>query len=294
MEGVRGMQRARAGSLKLNTVGSTLKVDMKKIQARFDREMLLLPLIAIMSLVYCIAVAAPILAIFSEGGLKNAAVALRNPQNISAVKASMLTTAVTIGLVFITGTPVVYLLTHGKRGIFNRILEILVSMPAVLPPAVAGIGLLLAFGRNGLIGEILAKYHAEVVFTPAAVVIAQFFVSVGFYIQVLKTGVDAVSPEIFEISYVMGAGRVEAFIRVIVPMLKKPMAAGLILAWTRALGEFGATMMFAGNVLGKTRTMPLQIYTLMQTDVGLAASMSMVLFMVSFVMLLVIKIWMRD
>ncbi|MCX8131549.1 MAG: ABC transporter permease [Clostridia bacterium] len=260
---------------------------------RFDREWLLRPVTLLFSILYFIVIAIPIYAIFSSAGIKNIFSSLAKTDNMAALRISTQTTLFTVLLIFLICTPVVFYLSTKKENTFSKILEILVCMPTVLPPAVAGIGLLLAFGRTGFIGACLDRLNIEVVFTPAAVVLSQFFVASGFYIQVLKTGMDTIDAEIFEVSYLLGLGKVETFIRVIIPMLAKPLIAGLMLSWTRALGEFGATIMFAGNMSGITRTIPLQIYTLLQTDIMLAASVSILLLVISFLLLFILKIIFR-
>ena len=260
----------------------------------FDKEALLRPAAFVFSLLYFNMIALPVYAIFSTAGIKNTVSSLARADNMAALKISIQTTSITVLFIFLLCTPVVFYLSGKKGSMLSKILEILVTMPTVLPPAVAGIGLLLAFGREGIAGAFLKQFNIEVVFTPSAVILAQFFVASGFYIQVLKTGVDSIGPEIFEVSYLFGLGKVETFYRVILPMMAKPLIAGLMLSWTRALGEFGATIMFAGNMTGKTRTIPLQIYTLLQMDVVSAASVSMLLFIVSFLVLYIFKVMFKE
>lgn len=257
---------------------------------RFDKEAVLRPAAFAVSLMYFAMIVLPVCAIFSVSDIKNTFSSFASAENMAALRISIRTTSVTVLFIFLFCTPVVFFLSGKKRSIVPKVMEILVSMPTVLPPAVAGIGLLLAFGREGIVGAFLKQFDIEIVFTPSAVILAQFFVASGFYIQVLKTGVDSVGPEIFEVSYLLGLGKTETFIRVILPMMAKPVIAGLMLSWTRALGEFGATIMFAGNMTGKTRTIPLQIYTLLQTDVVSAASVSMLLFIISFLVLFIFKV----
>ena len=263
-------------------------------EKRFSKEALLSPAAFIISLLYFIMIALPVYAIFSAAGVKNTVSSLARADNMAALKISIQTTSITVLFIFLLCTPVVFYLSGKKGSMLSKILEILVTMPTVLPPAVAGIGLLLAFGREGIVGAFLKQFNIEVVFTPSAVILAQFFVASGFYIQVLKPGVDSIAPEIFEVSYLLGLGKVETFCRVILPMMAKPLIAGLMLSWTRALGEFGATIMFAGNMSGKTRTIPLQIYTLLQTDVVSAASVSMLLFVISFLVLFIFKVMFKE
>lgn len=285
------MQKAAARSLQLNKINHFHTT----VKYRFypDKELLLLPFVSVLGLLYFTVVTVPILAMCKESGWENIRGAFFNPENLAAVRISLLTSCITLVFVFLLGTPVAFLLVN-QRNVLGKLFESLVTVPTVLPPAAAGVGLLLTFGSQGVLGSFLGRMGIDIVFTPAAVVIAQFFVASGFYIQVLKAGLDGISPEIYEVSYVLGAGRVETFLKVIVPMMKRTVIAGLIVAWTRALGEFGATIMFAGNVLGKTRTVPLQIYTLMQSNIGLAASVSILLFIISFIMLALVKIWLKN
>ena len=261
---------------------------------RVGREKIFLLFICAAAILYFLLIVLPIFSVLSFPDMKGIKYVLANKEVLLAVKLSLSTSLVTVFFIFILGTPVAFFLKSDRKNVLARMFEIVVTIPTVLPPAVAGIALLLAFGRNGLIGKLLADMNIDIGFTPAAVILAQFFVSSGFYIQVLKASVDEISPEIFEASYICGAGRVETFVKIIVPMLKKPILAGAILSWTRSVGEFGATIMFAGNILGKTRTLPLQIYTLIQTDISLSAAVSVILLLVSFIMLFVIKIWIKE
>ncbi|KNY30061.1 ABC transporter permease [Pseudobacteroides cellulosolvens] len=275
---------------KAKDINHTLDVD----KLRLDKEKILLAFMVITVLLYFIIIMIPMVSITGTAGFINTLFSLKSTESLSAIGISLMTTAFSVIMTFVLGTPVVFILMNNKKSIFTRLLDMTVNIPAVLPPAVAGLGLLLVFGRNGFIGKILEGFGVEVVFTPLAVILAQFFVASGLYIKVLKTATDAIDPEILEITYVMGAGKIETFLKVVIPMIKKPIIVGLILSWTRALGEFGATIMFAGNVLGKTRTMPLEIYTLMQTDITKAAALATVLFIITFIMLVITKIWLEE
>lgn len=257
-------------------------------------ESLLLGFAVVTVSVYFLLIIMPIASILMASEGVNVIDVITQKDNISALGLSLITTSVSLLLTLVFGTAVVYFLSCSRNSIFKKAAGIIVNIPSVLPPAVAGIGLLLAFGRRGAFGILLAKFNLELVFTPVAVILAQFFVSSTFYIQVLKSGVDSVSQELFEAAYVFGAGKAETFFKVIIPMLKKNVIAGLVVSWTRALGEFGATIMFAGNVMGKTRTLPLQIYTLMQTDIKVAASVSAILFLISFIMLWTVNSLLRN
>ncbi len=144
-----------------------------------------------------------------------------------------------------------------------------------------------------MLGATLSQFQINIAFTSIAVIIAQFYVSSPFYIQVLVTALDNVPKDLYEASYVLGVGKLETLMKVILPMLIKVVFAGLIMSWIRALGEFGATMMFAGNILDQTRTIPLQVYTLMQADIKMAAAVSVILFLISFIMLGIVKSWLN-
>lgn len=248
----------------------------------------------VMCMFYIMMITVPILAIVANTGLHGILSAMENPGAFSAIKLSLTTTAAALVMTFLFGTPAAFFIYRPGPTILSRVLGVVSGIPVVLPPAVAGVALLLAFGRNSPIGALFARFDIGIVFTPLAVILAQFFVSSGFYIQVLGTGIRSVQPEIYEVSYVLGAGRLETFFNIIIPMLSKPVLAGLILAWSRSMGEFGATMMFAGNLEGVTRTMPLEIYTLMQTDITQAAGMSLILVAISFIALFAVKIRLQE
>lgn len=261
---------------------------------RLDKEKILFAFIVITALLYFVVIMIPMVSIAGTAGFTNALLSIKSSESLSAIGISLITTAISTVMAFVLGTSVVFILMNNKKSILLKLLDMVVNIPAVLPPAVAGLGLLLVFGRNGFIGKILEGFGVEVVFTPLAVILAQFFVASGLYIKVLKTATDAIEPEILEVTYVMGAGRIETFLKVVIPMVKKPVIVGLILSWTRALGEFGATIMFAGNVLGRTRTIPMEIYTLMQTDITMAAALATILFLITFIMIFITKIWLGE
>jgi len=268
--------------------------DRKVRRTSIDKEKILMLILIITALLYFTIVMIPIISITGTAGFINTMNSIGSYENISAIGISLLTTTLSVVITFMLGTPVVFILMNSKKTIFAKLLDMMVQIPTVLPPAVAGIGLILAFGGNGFVGKLLERFGVEIVFTPIACILAQVFVASGLYIRVLKSAVDEIDPQIIEITYVMGAGRIEAFLKIVIPMLKRPIIFGLILSWTRALGEFGATIMFAGNVLGKTRTMPLQIYTLMQTDITKAAALATLLLMMTVIMMSLIKILLRE
>ena len=177
-----------------------------------------------------------------------------------ALLLSLVTTAVSLVLMVVLGTPLALLLARRRfRG--SWLLETVIDLPIVLPPSVAGLALLLAFGRRGLLGPALDVFGIELPFTTAAVVMAQTFVAAPFYIRSARTGFAAVDRDLEDAARVDGASERQLFAWITVPLASAALAAGLVMSWARALGEFGATIMFAGNVEGHTQTLPLVVYS---------------------------------
>ena len=207
-----------------------------------------------------------------------------------ALRLSTVTTAISLALVLALGTPLASLLArlrfHG-----SRVIVTLIDLPMVLPPAVAGIALLMAFGRQGVVGEVLARAGVTLGFTTAAVVLAQCFVALPFYVRAAKAGFANVHRDIEEAAAVDGAGPLRIFHDMTLPLAAPGLAAGAVLAWARALGEFGATIMFAGNFAGRTQTMPLAIYGRYEAgDLPTALALSSVLLVCSAGVLLVARL----
>jgi molybdate transport system permease protein len=192
-------------------------------------------------------------------------------------------------LVLLLGTPLAYLLaTRRFRG---RSLAItLVELPLVLPPAVAGIGLLAAFGRYGLLGGTLDAFGIQLGLTQTAVVIAVAYVSSPLYIRQAIATFEAVDPNLVDASRTLGAGRARTFFRVVLPLSRRGLAAGEALAFARGLGEFGATIMFAGSLQGVTQTLPLAIYQEFALNFTTALAMSAILVVVSGALLVALRV----
>ncbi|QAA33319.1 ABC transporter permease [Clostridium manihotivorum] len=256
-------------------------------------KLLVIPLVAAIS-IYIVIIVLPILTMINYSGVHNIISTLYVKENIASVLLTLETSTMALILTFIFGTCMAFYLRFVKNKALAKVLSILIELPIVLPPAAVGIALLLTFGSNGIIGRLLDSYGINIVFTPAAVIIAQFFVSSAFYVKVLSNSINDVPKEIFEATYVLGAGKVETICKIIIPMLKRAIISGLILSFIRSIGEFGATLMFAGNVLNKTRTIPLQIYTYMQTDIKMATSFAAILYLVSFLLLFCVRVFLRD
>jgi molybdate transport system permease protein len=183
----------------------------------------------------------------------------------SAVLLSLGTTAVTVLLTVILGTPLAYFLAKYQFQL-KRLLVVFIEIPIVMPPVVAGLALLSAFGRRGLIGAPLGALNITITFTVTAVVLAQLFVSSPFYIRAAQNRFESLPREYEDAAAVDGANRWVIFWRVMLPQSRRALMAGLILSWARALGEFGATILFAGNLQGRTQTMPLLVYGALEQD----------------------------
>ena len=177
-----------------------------------------------------------------------------------AVRLTLATTMASLALVIGCGTPLAWVLAR-RRGRVWRMVETVVQLPVVLPPAVAGVALLLAFGRRGLLGPGLASLGIGLPFTRAAVILAETFVAAPFYVQAAIAAFRRLDPDLVLVARTLGASRPRVFFTVAVPISKAALAGGAAMSWARALGEFGATLMFAGNLSGRTQTLPLAIYT---------------------------------
>lgn len=230
----------------------------------------------------------PVLLILVQGLSGAGRAALAEAAVREALGLSLLTTGLTALCLVGFVTPVAWLLA---RSAFpgKRLLEALLDLPTVLPPVVAGLGLLLVFGRNGLLGPPLEIVGIELAFSTAAVVLAQLFVAAPLYLRAAKTGFMAASRGAEEAARSCGATPWQSFWRVTLPLAWPFLLEGLALAWGRALGEFGATMLFAGSLAGRTRTMPLAIYSALESDIGPALLLSALLSLVAFGLLWLVR-----
>lgn len=207
-----------------------------------------------------------------------------------ALTLSLTTSAVALVVILVFGTPLAYILARRRfRG--AALVDTLVDLPMILPPAVAGLALLMAFGRRGVLGEELETLGLTVAFSTAAVIIAQIFVACPFFIRAARAGFARVDPDLERAAADLGAPPWRVFLNVTLPLVRPSLLAGAILAWARALGEFGATIMFAGNFPGTTQTMPLAIYQRYEAgDLTTALFLAVVLLASSFGILLLVRL----
>ncbi len=214
--------------------------------------------------------------------------ALSSTQVVQAVTLSLATTLVTTLVTICFGTPVGYMLAR-RRFPLRRVVDTLVDLPTVLPPAVAGVGLLMAFGRRGILGGMLDAWGIQIPFTWVAVVMAQTFVASAFYIKSAAVGFASINPELEQSAALDGAGGWQVFRHVTAPLASSALLSGAVMTWARALGEFGATIIFAGNYPGRTQTMPLAIYLGFELDLDVALTLAVILIACSFLVLMVVK-----
>jgi molybdate transport system permease protein len=206
---------------------------------------------------------------------------LTEPGVLAALRLSLLTATLATGLCLLFGVPLAWLLARtGFPG--RRFVRALVTVPLVLPPVVGGVALLLVFGRRGLVGGWLdSTFGFSLPFTTAGVVVAEAFVAMPFLVISVEGALRGADARYEEAAATLGAGRWTAFRRVTLPLIAPGVAAGAVLCWARALGEFGATITFAGNFPGRTQTMPLAVYLALEQDLDSAIVLSLVLLVVS-------------
>jgi molybdate transport system permease protein len=205
-----------------------------------------------------------------------------------AIFLSVVTTGITAVLTILFGTPLAYILARWSFR-YKRALTVLVELPIVLPPAVAGLALLVTFGRRGLLGGTLLSLGISLPFTTAAVVLAQLFVSAPFYIRSAQVGFRGVDAETEDAARVDGANGFRLFWHITLPLSRRALAAGLALSWARAFGEFGATILFAGSLQGRTQTMPLLVYNVLERDINAAIWTGLLLVLIALLALLLAR-----
>jgi molybdate transport system permease protein len=262
---------------KKNTLAQTLQSSIwsKQTWKLFSMPMLLF-------------LAIPILALFMRSSPAELLQNLNERQVTQAISLSLATSSVTTLVTLILGTPVAYLLgTRRFKG--YHIVDTLIDIPTVLPPSVAGVALLMAFGRRGLVGALLAQRGITIPFTFIAVVMAQLFIASPLYVRSATVGFSAIEKELKQAAALDGANRWQVFRYIVLPLSGNALLSGGVMTWARALGEFGATIIFAGNFPGRTQTMPLAIYIGFEIELNVALTLSIILIYFSFLTLILVK-----
>lgn len=206
-----------------------------------------------------------------------------------ALKLSLQTTVVSMAFIIIFITPLAYRMAKTDF-IGKRVLEVLLKMPIVAPTAVVGVGLLLVFGQQGMLGGFFSIFNIEIPFTAIAVVMAQIFMASPFYLNTARQSFEVIDDQLIDVSRTLGVSPWKTFWRVTFPLALPGLLTGVALSWALALGEFGATMMFAGNMPDRTQTLPLAIFTAMESDANVAVAISALLLTVSFLLLLIVSL----
>ena len=227
----------------------------------------------------------PLLALLLSSSVSDIVAGMAHPMFAPALWLSLRTTLTSLLLTIVMGTPLAWWLATSPARL-AKITTILVALPIVIPPAVVGVALLQTFGRQGLLGPLLAQAGIAIPFTESAVILSQIVVSAPFFVQAATSGFRKVEPSTVVVARTLGASPPVAFFRVALPMAMPGITAGATLAWARSLGEFGATLLFAGNMSGTTQTMPLAIFAALESDVHLAVVFSLILVAVGAILLL--------
>ena len=236
----------------------------------------------------------PLLALLVRAPWSGLGRLLENSQVLEALRLSLVTASLATVVSLLLGVPLAFVLARSTMP-GTSLLRALVTLPLVLPPVVGGVALLLALGRRGLIGRPLEELTGfSLPFTPVAVVVAETFVAMPFLVITVEGAFRAADRRLDEAAATLGASRLMVFRHVTLPLIAPSLGAGAVLCWARALGEFGATITFAGSFPGRTQTMPLAVYLALESDPEAAIALSLVLLLVSVVVLAALRDrWLR-
>ena len=239
------------------------------------------PAVVLAAIAIAVFLVAPLLGLLERAPWRDLPDLLTDPEVRTALRLSLVCSLSATALSVVFGVPLAWLLARGRFP-GQALVRALVLIPMVLPPVVGGVALLLAFGRSGLVGQWLDRWlGVRLPFTTPGVVLAETFVAMPFLVITVEAALRTLDPRFEEAGATLGAGRWTVFRRVTLPMIGPSLIAGAALTWARALGEFGATITFAGNFEGRTQTMPLAVFLALETDPPAAIALSLVLLAVS-------------
>jgi len=233
--------------------------------------------------------ALPILALFIRISPEMFYATVQDPAVINALWLSLYTTVITLAIVILVGTPFAYY--HCRYSYPGKVIvDTLIDLPLVLPPAVAGVALLVLYGRVGLLGQYFNMFGIQLAFTTLAVIMAQIFVASPFYLRQAKSLFEQLDPAYEQTARTLGASSLRTMTLVTLPMTAGGLISGAVMTFGRALGEFGATIMFAGNLPGVTQTMPLAVYVGMQGNINVGLTISILLVIISFAIMIAVRL----
>jgi|WetSurMetagenome_2_1015567.scaffolds.fasta_scaffold166255_2 molybdate transport system permease protein len=266
---------------------------MKRAQVTSISNKIVIGILALIVLTYFLFIILPLIGIFLQVDLSNMGNQLQSDQIIEPIRLSLYTSAVATIIAFVLTVPTAYFLATRKfRG--KAVFDTFVDLPIVLPPAVAGLALLYAFAPRGLLGPALSFFGITIPGFTIAVVIAEAFVASPFLLRSAKTGFESMDKDILNSARILSGSRLRVFVTVSFPLSIRAITSGMVMSWARAMGEFGATLMFAGNLPGITSTMPLAIYSLFYSgnpaNVSLSLVLATILTVISFSVIIVIKL----
>ncbi|MFW6305746.1 MAG: molybdate ABC transporter permease subunit [Bacillota bacterium] len=234
-----------------------------------------------------------IASLFLKSSVSSVLDVIQSINTINAVRITISSIACSAVLTMVIGIPFAYLMAQ-KQGKIYRIMNMIVNLPLVMPPTVGGLALLIAFGRRGAFGGIINFLGFDIPFSFIALIIVQVFVMLPLFTQSLRNGFEAIEKDVIEAARIFGSGEKQLLFFFYLPLSVRSFMTGLIMACLRAAGEFGATMMFAGNLTGKTQTLSTAIYTLSQKDLGQSISLALVLLLIFLIPLLVLELKLKD
>ncbi len=261
---------------------------MKRERYYFSNK-IVIALLAITVLVYLSFIILPMLAVFLKIDVNQLGSQLQNSAIVDSIKISLYTSAIATATSVILTVPTAYFMVTRKFP-GKSVIDTLIDLPIVLPPAVAGVALLLAFAPKGLLGPIFNVFGVTIPGSVVAVILAQIFVASPFILRSAKTGFENLNPDVINSAKILTGSRLRVFLTISLPLTTRVIVSGIMMTWARAMGEFGATIMFAGNLPGITQTVPLAIYTLMNSDPLSGVMLSTVLIAISFTVLIVLKL----
>ena len=244
-----------------------------------------LPALACLGLAFF---AAPVFGLLTRVPWRDAWTGLTSEFSLNALVLSLIVSVCAVVLALLFGFPIAWVLTRAHIPA-HRLVRAIVLLPMVLPPVVGGVALLTVFGRNGLLGPLLEAFGVRLAFTTPAAILSATFVAAPFMVVALESGLASLDRHYEEAAASLGAGRWTVIRSVVLPQIAPSLGAGIVLTWARALGEFGATIAFAGAVPGRTQTLPLAIYEALQTDPSQAVLLSVLLLAVSLAVLVGVR-----